>query len=52
MWGEGWGKNSCWLVIYSIVRKRHKENPEQVNGDYLEGKDERKEKILETEKSL
>ena len=33
--GEGMGKNLAWLEIYSIVPKGHKENPEQVNGDYL-----------------
>ena len=27
-------RNFCWLVLYSIVRKRHKETPEQANGDY------------------
>ena len=27
-------RNLCWSVIYSIVQKRHKETPEQVNGDY------------------
>ena len=26
---------SVWLLIYSTVRKRHKENPDQVNGDYF-----------------
>ena len=35
-WKIGWGggKISVWSLIYSIVQKRHKENPDQVNGDY------------------
>ena len=34
MWvGEGWGKNLPQPLIYSIVQKRHKETPYQVNGD-------------------
>ena len=33
-WTGGW-RNLVWSVIYSIVRKRHKENPDQVNGDYF-----------------
>ena len=28
------GKNFAWSEIYSIIQKRHKENPNQVNGDY------------------
>ena len=35
MWKTGWRwRNSVWLLIYSIVRRRHKENPDQVNGDF------------------
>ena len=34
MWKIGWGRNLGWLLIYSIVWKRHKENPIQANGDY------------------
>ena len=34
-WGKLDGvKNSVWLLIYSIVRKRNKDNPVQVNGGY------------------
>ena len=29
------GRNLVWLLIYSIVQKGHKENPDQVNGDYF-----------------
>ena len=32
--GEGWGRSLAWSLIYSIVRKRQKENPDQVNGGY------------------
>ena len=31
--GSG-GRNLAWSLIYSIVWKRYKENPEKVNGDY------------------
>ena len=33
--GEEWGKNLAWSEIYSIVWKRHKENPEKAKGDYF-----------------
>ena len=33
MWKIGGGRNSVWSLMYSIVRKRYKENPDQVNGD-------------------
>ena len=33
-WMWGW-RNLVWLLIYSTVWKGHKENPDQVNGDYL-----------------
>ena len=35
MWkiGKG-GRNLVWSLIYSIVRKGHKENLDQVIGDY------------------
>ena len=26
-------KEFIWLLIYSAERKRHKENPDQINGD-------------------
>ena len=34
MWKMGGGINSVRSEIYSIVQKRHKESPDQVNGDY------------------
>ena len=30
----GGGRNSVWSLLYSILRKRHEVNSDQVHGDY------------------